>query len=224
MTWDRRLALVSELAVHDVVVAFDERTVLDGASLTVAAGEVVALLGPSGSGKSTMLRIIAGIISPDVGTVHIGGVDVTAVPTHRRSVGMVFQDEQLFEHLDVAGNIEFGLRMRGDPPGRRRGRVAELLELVGLSGFERRNVRQLSGGEAKRVALARSLAPSPSVLLLDEPLTGLDRQLHDRLVDDLAAILRAEGTTSLVVTHDHDEAQAIADRVVTVAELVSTRE
>jgi thiamine transport system ATP-binding protein len=133
---------------------------------------------------------------------------------------MVFQDEQLFEHLDVGGNVEFGLRMRGDAPDSRGPRVAALLGLVGLTGFQRRNVRQLSGGEAKRVALARSLAPSPTVLLLDEPLTGLDRQLHDRLVDDLAAILRAEGTTSLLVTHDHDEAEASADRVVTVAELV----
>ena len=211
---------MSELVVSEVVVTFGERTVLDGASLTVGAGEIVALLGPSGSGKSTLLRVIAGIVTPDRGTVHIGGSDVTGVPTHRRSVGMVFQDEQLFEHLDVGGNVEFGLRMRGDAPDSRGPRVAALLGLVGLTGFQRRNVRQLSGGEAKRVALARSLAPSPTVLLLDEPLTGLDRQLHDRLVDDLAAILRAEGTTSLLVTHDHDEAEAIADRVVTVAELV----
>ena len=218
----RLLTLVSELVVSGVMVAFGERTVLDGATLTVATGEIVALLGPSGSGKSTLLRVIAGILTPDRGTVHVGGVDVTRVPTHRRSVGMVFQDEQLFEHLDVHGNVEFGLRMRGDPPETRRRRVVELLELVGLAGFERRSVRQLSGGEAKRVALARSLAPSPSVLLLDEPLTGLDRQLHDRLVDDLGAILRAEGTTSLVVTHDHDEAEAIADRVVMVTELVGS--
>jgi len=218
----RLLTLVSELVVSGVMVAFGERTVLDGATLTVATGEIVALLGPSGSGKSTLLRVIAGILTPDRGTVHVGGVDVTRVPTHRRSVGMVFQDEQLFEHLDVAGNVEFGLRMRGDPPETRRRRVVELLELVGLAGFERRSVRRLSGGEAKRVALARSLAPSPSVLLLDEPLTGLDRQLHDRLVEDLGAILRAEGTTSLVVTHDHDEAETIADRVVMVTELVGS--
>ena len=189
-------------------VAFDGHPVLDGATLTVAAGEIVALLGPSGSGKSTLLRVIAGLVTPDRGTVRIGGADVTDVPTHRRSVGMVFQDEQLFEHLDVEGNVAFGLRMRGDAPAARRSRVAELLDLVGLAGFERRSVRQLSGGEAKRVALARSLAPSPRVLLLDEPLTGLDRELHDRLADDLAAILRAERTTSLLVTHDPDEAQA----------------
>ena len=211
---------MSELIVDDVVVAFAGHTVLDGATLTVTAGEVVALLGPSGSGKSTLLRVIAGLVAPQRGTVRIGGGDVTDIPTHRRGVGMVFQDEQLFEHLDVAGNVAFGLRMRGDPAANRQQRSSELLALVGLAGFEHRNVRQLSGGEAKRVALARSLAPSPNVLLLDEPLTGLDRELHDRLADDLAAILRAEQTTSLIVTHDHDEAAAIADRVVTVDELL----
>jgi thiamine transport system ATP-binding protein len=210
----------AELVVDDVHVAFDGHTVLDGAELTVDPGEIVGLLGPSGSGKSTLLRVVAGLIVPDRGRVCIGGVDATDIPTHRRGVGLVFQDEQLFEHLDVAGNVVFGLRMRGDPPAARDRRLAELLSLVGLGGFERRNVRQLSGGEAKRVALARSLAPSPSVLLLDEPLTGLDRRLHDRLVEDLAAILRAERTTSLLVTHDGDEAREIADRVVTVDELV----
>ncbi|MET0911115.1 MAG: ABC transporter ATP-binding protein, partial [Ilumatobacteraceae bacterium] len=210
---------MSELVVSGVMVAFGERTVLDGATLTVATGEIVALLGPSGSGKSTLLRVIAGILTPDRGTVHVGGVDVTRMPTHRRSVGMVFQDEQLFENLDVAGNVEFGLRMRGDPPETRRRRVVELLELVGLAGFERRSVRRLSGGEAKRVALARSLAPSPSVLLLDEPLTGLDRELHDRLAVEVGRILRDAATTALLVTHDPAEAETVADRTVTIGEL-----
>lgn len=210
----------AELAVNDVHVAYGGRRVLGGADLTLSAGEVVGLLGPSGSGKSTLLRVIAGLVAPDRGSVLIDGVDVTAVPTHRRGVGMVFQDDQLFEHLDVAGNITFGLRMRGDDAATSRRRLADLLGIVGLVGFEARNVRQLSGGEAKRVALARSLAPAPRVLLLDEPLAGLDRELHDRLVDDLAAILRAERTTSVVVTHDFAEAQSIADRVVSVAELV----
>ena len=212
---------MSELVVTDVHVAFGGRTALDGADLRVESGEIVGLLGPSGSGKSTLLRVIAGLVIPDRGMVRIDGVDVTDVPTHRRGVGMVFQDEQLFEHLDVAGNVGFGLRMRGDAPPARQHRVAELLDLVGLAGFARRNVRQLSGGEAKRVALARSLAPAPRVLLLDEPLTGLDRELHDRLAGDLAAILRAERTTSLLVTHDRDEAESIADRVVMVDELVA---
>jgi thiamine transport system ATP-binding protein len=210
----------AELTVDGVDVAFDGRPVLVGATLQVAAGEVVGLLGPSGSGKSTLLRTIAGLVVPQRGRVLIDGADVTAVPTHRRGVGMVFQDEQLFEHLDAGANVAFGLRMRGDAHGVQRQRTAELLALVGLAGFEPRRVTELSGGEAKRVALARSLAPSPRVLLLDEPLTGLDRELHDRLVDDLAAILRAERTTSLLVTHDREEAEAIADRVVTMAEVV----
>jgi thiamine transport system ATP-binding protein len=207
------------LSVVDIDVSFDGHVVLDGASITVAAGEIVGLLGPSGSGKSTLLRVIAGLLRPDRGAVCIDGDDVTTIETHRRDVGMVFQDEQLFEHLDVAGNVAFGLRMRGDDHAVRDRRVAEMLDLVDLGGYGQRRVRALSGGEAKRVALARSLAPSPRVLLLDEPLTGLDRELHDRLTADLAAILRAERTTSLLVTHDHAEAGAIADRVVTIEEL-----
>ena len=213
----------AQLDVDDVHVAFDGRTALENAVLSVTASEIVALLGPSGSGKSTLLRVIAGLVTPDRGTVRIDGADVTDVPTHRRGVGMVFQDEQLFEHIDVARNVEFGLRMRGDAAEVRQQRMTEMLGLVGLEGFERREVRQLSGGEAKRVALARSLAPSPSVLLLDEPLTGLDRELHDRLLDDLAVILRTERTTSLLVTHDRDEAEVIADRVVSITELVGRR-
>jgi thiamine transport system ATP-binding protein len=209
----------ASLSVVDVDISFAGHAVLEGASITVAAGEIVGLLGPSGSGKSTLLRVIAGLLRPDRGAVLIDGVDATTAPTHRRNVGMVFQDEQLFEHLDVGGNVAFGLRMRGDDRTVRHRRVADMLDLVGLAGFEQRRVRELSGGEAKRVALARSLAPSPRVLLLDEPLTGLDRELHDRLAVDLAAILRAERTTSLLVTHDHAEAAAIADRVVAIEEL-----
>jgi thiamine transport system ATP-binding protein len=210
---------MSELDVSDVHVAFDGVAVLDGHSLRVAAGEIVALLGPSGSGKSTLLRVIAGLIEPDAGTIRLGGVDVTDLPTHRRSVGMVFQDEQLFPHLSVGDNVGFGLKMGGVDAADRRARVSELLDLVGLAGFERRRVGDLSGGEAKRVALARSLAPDPEVLLLDEPLTGLDRELHDRLVLDVADVLRREGTTAVWVTHDADEADAVADRVVRLADL-----
>lgn len=211
--------MTPRLAVRDVVVRYGDRAVLDGASIDIAPGEIVALLGPSGSGKSTLLRVVAGLVTPDRGSVNLDGDDVTRLPTHRRGVGMVFQDDQLFEHLDVARNVAFGLRMRGAPAAHRLARVSELLELVGLSGFDDRRVVDLSGGEAKRVALARSLAPSPRILLLDEPLTGLDRELHDRLVVDLAAIMRASTTTVLLVTHDHDEAATIADRVVTIAEL-----
>lgn len=207
------------LDVRDVRVRFDDVVVLDGVSLAVADGEVVALLGASGSGKSTLLRVIAGLVHPDAGAVLIDGVDVTAVPTHRRSVGMVFQDDQLFPHLSVADNVAFGLTMAGVPRTVRHARASELLELVGLSGFERRRVNDLSGGEAKRVALARSLAPEPRVLLLDEPLTGLDRELHDRLAAEVGAILRRVATTAVWVTHDADEAATVADRTVQLADL-----
>ena len=202
------------LDVRDVTVRFGERTVLDRVSLNVTDGEVVALLGPSGSGKSTLLRVIAGLLVPDGGSVWVDGIDVSAVPAHRRQIGMVFQDEQLFPHLTVAANVGFGLRMQGRPKGEIASRVAELLDLVGLPSLADRHVTKLSGGEAKRVALARSLAPQPRVLLLDEPLTGLDRDLHDRLAADLATLLRATGTTALLVTHDPDEAATIADRTV----------
>ncbi len=201
------------LDVDEVTVAFDGQIVLDRRSLHVAPGEVVALLGPSGSGKTTLLRVIAGLVVPDTGTVSVDGADVSALPTHRRSVGMVFQDEQLFPHLTVARNIEFGLRMHGIPRSVRSRRSAELLDLVGLAGFGERRIDRLSGGEAKRVALARSLAPEPKVLLLDEPLTGLDRDLHDRLAVDVTRILRTTGTTAVWVTHDRDEAGVIADRI-----------
>jgi thiamine transport system ATP-binding protein len=209
----------SRLEVREVTVRFGDRTVLDGADLDLAPGEVVALLGPSGSGKSTLLRVVAGLVDPQQGRVLLDGTDVTGTPTHRRGVGLVFQDEQLFEHLDVAGNVAYGLRRRRVSASTRRDTVRELLDLVGLAGFEDRRVVGLSGGEAKRVALARSLAPAPRVLLLDEPLTGLDRELHDRLAADLADILRTRGTTALLVTHDHDEAATVADRVVTIADL-----
>lgn len=211
--------MVTVLTVRDVTVAFGDTVVLDAVTLSVDDGEIVALLGPSGSGKSTLLRVIAGIVQPDHGTVTIGGTDVTAMPTHRRDVGMVFQDEQLFPHLDVGANIAFGLRMAGVPKAERRTRVDELLSLIGLDGFAGRSIERLSGGEAKRVALARSLAPAPAVLLLDEPLSGLDHDLATRLAGELGAVLRSTGTTSVWVTHDHEEAQLVADRVVRLDEL-----
>jgi thiamine transport system ATP-binding protein len=210
-----RLALV----VDDVHVSFDGTLVLDGADLAVAPGEIVALLGPSGSGKSTLLRVIAGIIAPDSGSVSIDGGDVTHRPTHQRGVGMVFQDNQLFPHLSVLDNVTFGLKMAGRPRPDRERVGREWLDRVGLAGFADRRVTELSGGEAKRVALARTLAPAPAVVLLDEPLTGLDRELHDRLADELAQLLRAAGATALLVTHDRDEAATIADRTVLLADL-----
>ncbi|MEK9839535.1 MAG: ABC transporter ATP-binding protein [Ilumatobacter sp.] len=209
------------LTVDSVSVSLGGERVLDGVSLSVAAGEVVAVFGPSGSGKSTLLRAVAGLVDVDSGRVLVDGVDVTAVPTHRRSVGMVFQDEQLFPHRDVAGNVSFGLEMAGLERGERDSRVAEVLTAVGLDGFGGRDVSTLSGGEAKRVALARSLAPRPTVLLADEPLTGLDADLHDRLAIEVRSVLRASGTTTLWVTHDRAEAELVADRSVSLLDLGS---
>jgi thiamine transport system ATP-binding protein len=202
------------LIVEDVTVSFGARRVLDGVGLSVATGEIVAVLGPSGCGKSTLLRVIAGLQDVDAGTVSWDGEDLTYVAPHRRNVGMVFQDLQLFPHRDVGANVAFGLRMQHRPAGVIRARVAELLELVGLPGYERRRIQTLSGGEAQRVALARALAPSPRVLLLDEPLGALDRDLHDRLTLEVRRLLKGVGITAVHVTHDRGEASAIADRVV----------
>jgi thiamine transport system ATP-binding protein len=210
---------VDVLRVDDVTVRFGATLVLDGVDLTVDESEVVALLGPSGSGKSTLLRVIAGIIPAESGRIELGGVDVTHLPTHRRSIGMVFQDEQLFPHMDVAGNVGFGLRMARIDKHLRQARVVELLDTVGLGGFGSRRIDGLSGGERKRVALARSLAPQPKLLLLDEPLTGLDRELHDRLAVDVREILRATSTTALWVTHDAAEAAVVANRTVLLDQL-----
>jgi len=210
------------LEVDEVTAGYGPVPVLRTVSLHVGDGEIVGLLGPSGSGKSTLLRVVAGLVIPASGRVVLDGVDVTTVPTHRRGVGMVFQDEQLFPHRSVAANVGFGLRMQGRERADIDSRVAEMLTLVGLDGFGSRAVVGLSGGEAKRVALARSLAPAPRILLLDEPLTGLDRELHDRLTAELARILRAAGTTALIVTHDRAEAAAAADRVVRLDELTAT--
>jgi thiamine transport system ATP-binding protein len=208
------------LDVSDVSVQFGERVVLDRISLHVDEREVVAVLGPSGAGKSTLLRVIAGLWLPDCGVVSLDGDDITQRPAHLRNIGMMFQDEQLFPHLDVAANIAFGPRMHRWPTPEIASRVDELLGVVGLDGFGSRRVDRLSGGEKKRVALARSLAPRPALLLLDEPLTGLDRELHDRLIAELADVLQATATTAVLVTHDRDEAATLASRVVEWNELL----
>jgi thiamine transport system ATP-binding protein len=206
------------LRVENVSVELGSNRVLDGVDLAVDDGETVALLGPSGSGKSTLLRAIAGLEPLESGNVSIGGVDLDGVPPHRRGVGLMFQDDALFPHTDVRGNVEFGLRMAGMPRDARTQRVDEVLRLVGLGELATRRVSQLSGGEQQRVALARTLAPRPRLLMLDEPLGSLDRPLHDRLVDDLRTLLRAADVPALVVTHDHDEAMALADRIVLLRE------
>lgn len=210
------------LAVRDLVVRYPgagrgapEVTAVAGVTLDVPVGEVLALLGPSGCGKSSLLRAVAGLEPPTSGALTWDGVDLAAVPVHRRGFGLVFQDGQLFPHRDVAGNVAYGLR--GLSRDARDARVAALLDLVGLPGYDRRPVATLSGGERQRVALARSLAPRPRLLLLDEPLSALDRSLRERLADDLRRALVATGTTALFVTHDQDEAATVADRVAVMS-------
>jgi thiamine transport system ATP-binding protein len=196
------------LTLDAVSVAFDGLAVVDHADLEVPDGEVLAVLGPSGCGKSTLLRAIAGLEPLSSGSIRWDGADVTGVPTHKRGFVLMFQDGQLFEHLDVARNV--GYALRGSD---RADRVEELLDLVGLEGYAGRAPATLSGGERQRVALARSLAARPRLLLLDEPLSALDAGLRERLAGDLRDILVRAGTTALLVTHDHEEAFAVADRL-----------
>lgn len=210
------------LAVRDVVVHYrdedgTEATAVAGVSLDVGPGEVVALLGPSGSGKSSLLRAVAGLEPIAAGTVAWDGTDLAGVPVHRRGFGLMFQDGQLFPHRDVAENVAYGIETELARP-ERRARVAELLELVGLAEFAGRDVTSLSGGERQRVALARSLAPRPRLLLLDEPLSALDRALRERLAGQIRAVLTATRTPAIFVTHDHDEAFAVADRIAVLDE------
>ncbi|MEU1531332.1 ABC transporter ATP-binding protein [Streptomyces fagopyri] len=202
------------LGVEAATVRFGGRPVLDAVGLEVAEHEIVCVLGPSGSGKSTLLRAVAGLQPLDAGRVLLSGHDQAGVPAHRRGVGLMFQDHQLFPQRDVGGNVAFGLRMHGVSKEQQALRVGELLDLVGLPGAASRAVEALSGGEQQRVALARALAPRPRLLMLDEPLGQLDRSLRERLVVELRALFGELGTTVLAVTHDQGEAFALADRVV----------
>lgn len=203
--------MVNGLEIEQVSVHYGPQCAVDSVDLHIAPGDVVALLGASGSGKSSLLRAIAGLEQPSTGRVRWNGTDMTPVPVHRRGFGLMFQDGQLFGHRTVAGNVAYGLDRW--EPAQRRARVTDMLALVGLDGFADRRITTLSGGQAQRVALARALAPKPAVLLLDEPLSALDRGLREHLAGTLSRALRETGTTSLMVTHDQDEAFAVADRV-----------
>ena len=207
------------LAIHKVTKSYEAGTLaLAGVDLSVANGEIICLLGPSGCGKTTLLRIVAGLEQADSGQIWLHGTDLREIPVHRRNFGLMFQEFALFPHKSVGENIAFGLQMR--PASARpssdaiQRRVAEMLDLVNLSGYANRSIFALSGGERQRVALARSLAPSPQLLMLDEPLGSLDRALREELMSELRIILKRVGVTALYVTHDQQESFAVADRLV----------
>jgi len=204
------------MAILEIIEAtkrFGPVTAVDNVSLAVEPGELFALLGPSGCGKTTLLRLIAGFETPDRGRIVIDGSDVTDVPPYRRPVNMMFQSYALFPHLDVAGNIAFGLKQEGMERRRRDARVAEMLALVQMSDYARRRPHELSGGQKQRVALARALAKMPKLLLLDEPLAALDRKLREETRLELIGIQERVGTSFLVVTHDQEEALGMASRI-----------
>jgi len=206
------------LELRDVSVRYGTTLAVDDVSLDLPAGQVLAVLGPSGCGKSTLLRAVAGLEPLSHGTIRADGLDLAGVPTHRRGFALMFQDGQLFAHLTVARNVAYALRLRRTPASRTAARVRELLELVSLTGYDDRLPATLSGGERQRVALARALAVEPRLLLLDEPLSALDATLRERLAGDLREILGHAGTTALLVTHDHEEAFALADRLAVMRE------
>ncbi|MDZ5663315.1 ABC transporter ATP-binding protein [Nocardioides sp. S-58] len=201
------------LSLRDVSVRYGDTVAVDGVSLDLAAGQVLAVLGPSGCGKSTLLRAVAGLEPLSSGSMSWAGEDLGGTPTHKRGFALMFQDGQLFAHLTVARNVAYALRLRRTPSARVAARVRGLLALVGLAGYDDRLPGTLSGGERQRVALARALAVEPRLILLDEPLSALDKTLRERLAGDLREILRTAGTTALLVTHDHEEAFALADRL-----------
>ena len=201
------------LRVDDAEVRYGAAVAVDAVTISVAPGEIVAVIGPSGCGKSTLLRAVAGLEPLLRGTVRWAGNDLSGIETHRREFGLMFQEHALFPHRDVGENVTFGLRMQQVSTREAAARARDMLDLVGLSGFERRRVDELSGGEAQRVALARALAPRPRLVMLDEPLGSLDRSLRERLAVDIRTTVRELGVAALHVTHDQDEAFAVADRI-----------
>lgn len=205
-------SLGAGLAVVGLTVRYEDTVAVDAVDVTVAPGEILALLGASGCGKSSLLRAVVGLEPAAAGHVYWNGQDVTKVPVHERGFGLMFQDGQLFTHRNVGGNIAYGLHGKL-PRAQWPARVAQLLELVGLAGYEKRAVNTLSGGQAQRVALARALAPRPKLLLLDEPLSALDRELREQLSLQLRQIIHQAGAAAMYVTHDKDEAHTVADRV-----------
>jgi ABC-type Fe3+/spermidine/putrescine transport system ATPase subunit len=212
------------LELRDIFKTYDNQPLLRGISFSVAEGETVCLLGASGSGKSTLLRMIAGLESPERGRILFNGLDLAQTPTHLRDFGLVFQDYGLFPHLNIFDNIAFGLKMRNLSASEIPLRVAALLKKVNLTGFEQRKVTDLSGGEQQRVALARALAPQPKLLMFDEPLGALDRTLKESLLHELRSILHETKIPAIYVTHDQDEAFAIADRILLLHEGEIVRE
>ena len=204
---------MSALALQALTRSYGNVHALDGLDLTLAPGELVALLGPSGCGKTTALRIVAGFETPDSGSVSLGGTDITRLSASRRDMGMVFQSYSLFPHLSAGENVAFGPRLRKVPAAARKARASELLDLVGMSGLENRFPHQLSGGQQQRVALARALAVEPKVLLLDEPLSALDAKVRLQLREEIRRVQLELGITTLFVTHDQEEALSMADRV-----------
>ena len=199
--------------LNDLTRVYGSVKALDGLTLHIEPGELVALLGPSGCGKTTALRILAGLDEATSGTVSVGGQDVSNVPANKRDMGMVFQAYSLFPHLTVLDNVAFGLKMRGKAKRERTSQAADMLDLVGLSAHKHKYASELSGGQQQRVALARALAIQPRVLLLDEPLSALDAKVRTQLRDEIRRVQLEVGTTTLFVTHDQEEALAVADRV-----------
>jgi putrescine transport system ATP-binding protein len=204
---------LAHLEIERLVVRYGPMRALDGIDLTIGGGEMFVLLGGSGSGKTTLLRTLGGFITPVSGRVTLGGQDITGLPPHQRPVNTTFQSYALFPHMSVAENVAFGLRRQGAPKAEIAARVASLLELVRLSDFAGRKPEALSGGQRQRVALARALAPRPRLLLLDEPMSALDRNLREQTRHELMRVQRETGTTFVLVTHDQDEALAMASRI-----------